>query len=233
MPPSPQPSALSPRFLHVFYGGTFDPVHNGHLAIARCARDALDATIRLMPATDPPHRESPGASAAHRAAMLALALAGESGMVVDRREFDRATRSWTIDTLRDVRAETGDAAPVALLLGADSLRDLPQWKDWRELFALAHFVVAERAGSPLETALPDALEAFAQGRWVDSPAALRVAPAGRILRLRQPLQAESASDLRQRIAAGLRWRHLVAPAVAGYIDSHHLYGSRGAASAPV
>lgn len=219
--------------LTVFYGGTFDPVHNGHLAIARSARDVLGATIRLMPAADPPHRAPPGASAHQRARMLDLAVAGERGLVVDRREFERDARSYTVDTLREVRAEVGDEAPIALLVGADSLLDLPLWKDWQALFALAHFVIAERPGKSLDAGLSPELQAFTAGRWVDGAKALRAAPAGRLLRLGQPLQGESATDIRHRIATARPWRSLVAPAVAEYIDRHRLYANRAGASAPL
>lgn len=219
--------------LTVFYGGTFDPVHNGHLAVARSARDALDATIHWMPAADPPHRAAPGASALQRACMLDLAVAGETGMQVDRRELRRQTRSYTIDTLREVRGQLGAQAPVALLIGADSLLELASWKQWQALFTLAHFVVAERHGNALEARLPAQVQAITQGRWVADAAQLRTAAAGRLLRLRQPLHPESASDIRARIAGALPWRHLVPAAVADYIDRHQLYSRRPAASAPL
>lgn len=205
--------------LLVFYGGTFDPIHDGHLAIACAARDALAAQVRLMPAADPPHRAVPGASAEHRARMLDLAVAGEPGLVVDRRELRRDGRSYTVETLREVRAEVGPARPLALLVGADSFLGLPQWREWQALFDLAHFVVAERPGSPLVAErIP-----FAAGRETASVDALRQAPAGRVYRLRQPLQAESASQVRARIAAGEPWADLVPAPVAAYIERHGLY----------
>lgn len=214
--------------LHLFYGGTFDPFHNGHLAIARAARDELDTQVRLMPAADPPHRAAPGASAAQRVAMLELGIAGEAGLRVDDRELCRAgrepgSRSYTIDTLRELRGELGADAPIALLVGADSFVGLPGWRQWRELFDLAHFVVAERPGSPLDGELPAALAAAVQGRWAATPAELRAAPAGRVFRLHQPLSPESASDIRRRIAAGQVWQPLLPPAVASFIALNGLY----------
>lgn len=226
-------TVAQPVDLAVFYGGTFDPVHNGHLAVARSARDALGTTIRLMPAADPPHRAAPGASASQRASMLDLAVAGEHGLEVDRREVDRGARSYTVDTLRQVRQQLGPHAPVALLLGADSLLGLASWKEWQNLFALTHFVVAERIGNSIEARMPPELQAFTKGRWVATTGQLRATPAGRLLRLRQPLHPESASEIRARIASGRLWRPLVPPAVAGYIDRHQLYAGRAPSSAPL
>lgn len=219
--------------LHVLYGGTFDPVHNGHLAVARQARDALAAQVHLMPAADPPHKGPTHADAEQRAAMLALAIGDEPGLRVDRRELEREGPSYTIDTLRELRAEIGDRAPVALLIGADSFLALPSWKSWRELFDYAHFVVAERPGNGLESQLPPALSEQASGRWTDAAEDLHGDPAGRILRLQQPLQPESASEIRRRIQAGEPWQDQVAPAVAAYIAQKGLYAGRIVTSGPL
>lgn len=210
--------------LRVLYGGTFDPVHLGHVAVACAARDALEATVAFMPAADPPHRAPPGAGAADRAAMLELAIAGEAGLALDLRELRREGRSWTVDTLRALRAEIGDDAPVALLVGADSFAALPTWKSWRELFGLAHFVVAGRDGSPDDAGLVPELAEVVAGRVAVSSDALRSLPAGRVLHLRQPLFPHSASEVRARIAAGLPWGALVPARVAAYIRAHRLYG---------
>lgn len=209
--------------LLVLYGGTFDPVHDGHLAIARAAHAALEVPIHLMPAADPPHRPPPGADADDRVAMLELALRGQPGLQLDLRELQRSGRSWSIDTLLALRAGIGEAAPVALLVGADSFAGLPTWKSWRELFGLAHFVVASRPGSPLEAGLPQALAALLPGRVATTADELRGAPGGRVLWLHQPLHPHSASEVRARIATGQPWRRLVPAAVADYIEAHGLY----------
>lgn len=214
--------------LTVFYGGTFDPVHCGHLHIARHARDHLAAVIRMMPAADPPHRAAPGASAGDRARMLDLAVAGESGLLVDRRELLRDSPSYSVDTLHGIRAEWGEAAPVALLIGADSLAGLPQWKDWRMLFELAHFVVAARPGVALGGRLPEPLPSFLRERLTDAVEDLQATPAGRVLCLPNPLHDGSATSIRVLVAAGEPWRHLVPEAVAGYIDDQELYLNRPA-----
>lgn len=218
--------------LQLFYGGTFDPVHNGHLAIARAARDQLATTVRLMPAADPPHRAPPGASAAQRARMLDLAVAGERGLVVDRRELGREGPSYSIDSLRELRTENGAAQPLALLLGADSFIGLPTWREWRALFDYAHFVVAPRPGSPLDGELPPPLAEEVAGRWADA-AALLAAPAGRVLVLDQPLQTESASAVRRQIALGGPWQQWVPPAVAGFILTKALYSKPGGEHSPL
>lgn len=219
--------------LRVFYGGTFDPVHNGHLAIARAARDEFGVPIDLMPAADPPHRAPPGATAAQRAHLLDLAVRDVPGFRVDRRELQRAQRdpagrSYTIDTLHELRGELGQAASIALLIGADSLLGLPTWRTWSALFDLAHFVVADRPGSGLDAGLAPVLAARLEGRWTDRPEDLHRAPAGRVFRLNQPLQQESATEIRRRIAAGEAWRHFVPAAVADAIADERLYASRAA-----
>jgi len=224
--------------LQILYGGTFDPVHNGHLAIARATRDAFGVAVHLMPAADPPHRAVPGATAAQRAHLLDLAVQDEPGLSVDRRELaraerDPAARSYTIDTLRDLREAQGDTVPIALLIGADSLLGLPTWKSWPDLFALAHFIVADRPGSGLDAGFSPALAATLKDRWTDRPADLVRSPAGRVYRLHQPLQPESATEIRRRIRTGEAWRHLVPRSVADAIADERLYASRAADAGPL
>lgn len=209
--------------LVLLYGGTFDPVHNGHLAIARAAHAALAAPVRMMPAADPPHRPPPGASADQRARMLELAVADEPGLCVDRRELERAGPSYTVLTLRALREQESDV-PVALLLGADSFLGLPGWREWRALFELAHLVVADRPGENwCPDALPQPLAEQVRGRWAGDPAELTAVPAGRVLRLGQPLHDVSATDLRARLAEGRPWRDLVPGPVADLIERCGLY----------
>ena len=212
----------APR-LGVLYGGTFDPVHDGHVGVARHARDALDADVWLMPAADPPHKAATHADAAQRVRMLRLALAGEPRLGVDLRELRRDGPSYTVDTLRELRAEVGRSAPWAILVGADGFRALDRWSRWRELFALAHVVVAGRPGHPLEAGLPEAVAEELAARRAEAPGELRSAAAGRVLLLHQPLSPHSSSELRRRIAAGRAWRDWVAPTVADYIERQGLY----------
>jgi nicotinate-nucleotide adenylyltransferase len=208
--------------LALFYGGTFDPVHAGHLAVATAARAALGADVAFLPAADPPHRAAPGASAEQRARMLELAVAGEPGFSVDRRELHRDGPSWTVDTLRGLRAERGSDAPLAWLVGADAFRGLATWHQWRMLFDLAHFVVAVRPGHGLE-ALPPELAQACSGRWLDRPGALAKRPAGGLFRLDMPLHPASATELRRRLRAGEPHGGWLSAAVAAFIEREGLY----------
>jgi nicotinate-nucleotide adenylyltransferase len=230
---SDSPFPIADSRLRLFYGGTFDPIHNGHLAIAGAAHEALGATVRLMPAADPPHRPAPGADALQRAHMLDLAVAGIPGLVVDRRELQRQGRSFTIDTLRDLRAEFGPTVPLALLIGADSFIGLPTWREWRAIFQCAHFVVAPRPGSPLDAELPGVLATEVEGRWTDGAQELGESPAGRVFLLDQPLHPESATEIRRRIASHGDWERLVPPAVAAFIRAEGLYSRPGGEHSPL
>ena len=210
--------------LVVWYGGTFDPVHQGHLAIARAASSAFGVAVTLAPAADPPHRAAPGASAAQRAHMLELAVAGDRRLRVDRRELQRPGPSWTVDTLHELRAELGPDTPLALLLGADSFRSLPSWHHWRQLPQLAHLVVAARHEAGDLDALPAELAAEVRDRWVAEPGELARRPAGCCHALQQPLRAESATAVRRGVAADdPAWRGQVPAAVAAYIQAQGLY----------
>lgn len=217
--------------LEILYGGSFDPVHAGHLAVARNARDAAAAQVSLMPAADPPHKGPLHADARQRLAMLELAINGERGLGIEACELERDGPSYTVDTLRLLRASRVGERPLAILVGADSFLSLPSWKEWRSLFDLAHVVIAERGGSGFDpSTLPDALAATVTGRWAQVPGELHRLACGLVLRLDQPLRPESASEVRRRIAAGGDWRALVPPSVAEYIVERRLYGADTGAS---
>lgn len=213
--------------LRVFYGGSFDPVHNGHLAIARAARDRLHAEVALLPARDPPHKDGTHASAEQRACMLELAIDGEPGLRVDRRELERDGPSYTVDTLAGLRAELGAGAPIAWLIGADSLLQLHTWHRWRELFDLAHIVAVQRPGAEVDAArlridAPAVLADIGQ-RWLP-PDALAGSPHGGFALLPLPaLRPESSTELRRRIRDGGHWRDWLPERVAAYIVRRGLY----------
>lgn len=211
--------------LHLVYGGTFDPIHCGHLGVAQAARDALACTVHLMPAGDPPHRAAPGADAEARAAMVALAIDGIPGLVLDRSELDREGRSYTVDTLAGLRHRLGPTLPLAWLVGADSLLGLMGWHRWPALFDLAHLVVAERPGSAIDDTLPVDLATALRHRWTTEPGDLRAQPAGRVLRLHQSLSEISATGVRARLASGASTVNWLPAAVAAFIHEKGLYGA--------
>lgn len=209
------------------YGGSFDPVHDGHLAVARAVRDALDAEVALFPAADPPHKSRTHADAGTRADLLELAVADERGLRVDRRELRRAGPSYTVDTLRELRGECGPGRPIAWIVGGDSLLQLDSWHQWRALFDSAHVLAVERPGARLD---PAAIERQAPlvaaeigPRRVD-PATLQGSPAGGYAMLALPgLRPESSTEVRRRIAAGEPWQAMVPAAVAAEIEGRGLY----------
>ena len=216
--------------LTAIYGGAFDPVHNGHLAVARAAAAALHARVRLIPTGDARHRSPAHASGAQRVAMLQLAIEGMPELRVDTREIERAGATYSFDTLRELRGELGPTASIAMIVGADSFVRLATWHRWRELFELAHFVVAERPGAVLpdghDAGMSDApaeLVEATRRRWVARPDALHDSAAGHLLRLRLPLQPESSSAIRTRLGAGESIAGLVPPAVEAYLREHRLY----------
>jgi nicotinate-nucleotide adenylyltransferase len=221
---------MSPRIL---YGGTFDPVHLGHLAIARVVADLYDAPVHLLPSADPPHRASPGASAAQRATMLDLAIACDSRLRVDRRELHREGPSYTVDTMREVRGELGPEVPLIWVLGIDSARQLDTWHQWRRLFEFGHVLGVERPLGPVD---PDWLRANAPAVAPEllsracEPAQLATSAAGGYAALPiRPLRPESATQVRDRIAGHGDWQSLVPGAVASFILDQGLYRTPSAA----
>ncbi|WP_298626631.1 nicotinate-nucleotide adenylyltransferase [uncultured Zoogloea sp.] len=206
------------------FGGTFDPIHLGHLRLAETAREALGlARVRLIPAGQPPHRATPGASGNHRLAMARLATADNPAFEVDAAEVTAAQASFTILTLERLRAELGSARPLVLLLGVDAFLGLPTWRRWTELLDFAHLAVANRPGYTLDAAQMVPALADLVARCKASPAALVAAPAGAIVPFEMTPLAISATDIRARAAAGLSLRYLLPPPVVDYISRHQLY----------
>lgn len=205
-------------------GGTFDPVHHGHLRVAWEAAERLDAELRMIPACVPPHRTQPLADPGQRLAMLEAALAGQERLRADARELRRSGASYTVDTLAELRAEIGDERPLVLLVGADAFAGLSSWNRWRELFELAHVGVLTRPGHGGVFEAELAAEWFT--RRVDDVAALRARPAGAILPIEVTPLEISASAVRALLAAGRSPRWLVPDAVLALIERDGLYRDR-------
>ena len=194
-----------------FFGGTFAPIHNGHLRLAIELREMLGLDeIRVTPSAKPPHRADPGISAERRLDWVRLAVGDEPGLIVDNRELRRAATlgkpSYTFDSLAELKAEQPDDR-LFLLLGDDAFNQLPSWHRWRELFDLAHVVVVERPGQP---PAPSAeLAAFLRGRKADAARALHQSTHGLWLPVSVPPLAISSTRIRSLLQAGRSVRGLV------------------------
>jgi nicotinate-nucleotide adenylyltransferase len=209
------------------FGGTFDPIHHGHLRVAWEVAEQLGCEVRLLPSALPPHRSAPGADGDHRAAMIDLALAGQARLRLDRHELDRPGPSFSVDTLGELRAELGPRRPLLFVLGADAFRALPSWQRWRELTGLAHLLVMTRPRQRLDRLDPE-LHAAMAGRWTGLVERLRGEPCGRVMVLRVTPLAISSSLIRAALAAGRSPRYLLPHAVLDYLQAHGLYrGGRG------
>lgn len=209
------------------FGGTFDPIHYGHLRLAQEMADSLAAAeVRLLPAGVPPHRATPCASPAARLAMTCLAAAGNPLFTVDDREIRKETPCYAVDTLAELRAELGPERPLVLLLGADAFLGLAAWHRWPELFAHAHIAIAQRPGYAMEswaTAMPLELREEWASRFTDDTADIRGAPAGRIVARETTRLDISSTRIRLLAAGGKSPRYLLPDAVLDYIRSNHLY----------
>jgi nicotinate-nucleotide adenylyltransferase len=204
------------------FGGTFDPVHYGHLrsALELVERLGLEQ-LRLMPCAVPPHRENPACSPGHRAAMVELAVAGEPRLACDKRELARAGASYTIDSLIELRAELGAGHSLCLVMGCDAVHFITTWHRWTELLEFAHIVVIARPGwaLPGDGVVADWLRQHLLG----AAAGLTEQPAGGILVEELRPLAISSTEIRQLLAAGRSPRYLLPQAVLDYIQSHGLY----------
>lgn len=203
------------------FGGSFDPVHLGHVATAEELLHKLGLReIRFLPAARSPLKAAVTADR-HRLAMLERALAGHPGLVLDRSELALPPPSYTIDTLRRLRAEVGPAEPLVFILGLDSFLELPRWKDWQALTALAHLLVVSRPGS--HPHFSPELAAWLDSRRAAGPEALSAASAGRVLFVETAPRDVASRHIRAAVRAGQDTSGWLNPAVRDYIDQHHLY----------
>ena len=198
-------------------GGTFDPVHLGHVAAAEGAAEALGlARVVLVPAGNPPHKlDGARAGADDRLAMARLAVAGRAKLDVSDIETRREGPSYTVDTVRELAAELGPGMRLYLLLGSDALRDLPSWRDVEEIFRVAEPVAVERPGEP-------AIDWDALARSL--PAELVSRARANFVRLERGVDV-SSTEVRRRLAEGEHVTGLLAPEVERYIREHGLYGA--------
>lgn len=220
---SDQPGRGMNSSMVLMYGGTFDPVHHGHLRSALELTQVLPVTrVHLIPCQLPPHRDQPGASGAQRLAMLQLATANEPLLVADDRELQREGPSWSVDTLLSLREEYGSLQPLAMVLGWDAFLGLPQWSRRESLLELAHLIVVARPGQ-MHEASPELLQLLQQHE-LKSGEQLNATPAGRILRLSLPSAMQvSATYIRRLLGQQASARYLLPDTVIEFIRTNQLY----------
>jgi nicotinate-nucleotide adenylyltransferase len=196
-------------------GGTFDPIHNGHLRTALDVQEALGLEqIRLIPLRDPPHRNRPHCTPQQRLEMLQAATTGTDAFLIDRRELERTGKSYSLLTLQSLREELGDT-PICLILGQDAFQGFPEWHKPDEILQLAHLVVMQRPGRPQQNPY--------QGHITDDPKELITAPGGKIY-LQPVTQLEiSSTRIRGLLQAGRSPRYLLPDAVLRIIERDGLY----------
>lgn len=209
--------------LVLMFGGTFDPIHNGHL------RSALELTqvlpvkqLHLVPCQLPAHRDQPKATAEQRLAMLRLAIANEEKLFADDRELRRAGPSWSVDTLASLREEYGNQQPLAFVLGWDAFLGLPSWSRREHLLELAHLIVVARPGQ-MHPATDQVLHLLKKHKLAAGET-LTTQPAGRILQLNLPSAFEiSATHIRKLLTNNLSARYLLPDPVLDFINQQGLY----------
>lgn len=201
-------------------GGTFDPIHRGHLD---CARYALNhcslSALFFMPCHLPPHRATPGVSSRQRADMVSLAIADEADMQLEPLELFRNAPSYTVDSLQHLKQQTPNQK-LAFIIGMDSLQYFKKWHQWQQILRLAHLIVCRRPGySEHQGDAPALLADF--GGNVEQ---LTLKDAGVIVLLNNPYFVQSATQIRQQLTTASSVTHMLKPAVLQYIKQHKLYG---------
>ena len=208
-------------------GGTFDPIHHGHL---RLAQEALEQcrfnAVRFVPSGTPPHRAAPLASSVQRLQMVQLAIHGQPGFEADEREVHRTDKCYSVDTFSALRKELGAEQSLCLILGSDAFLQLHTWDRWQQLFELTHIVVMQRPGLPVGNAIMQAdvaLRQQYQTRLAPTPQLLHESASGLIVVLDMPQLEISATNIRNRVAQNKNLRYLLPDTVAHYIQINHLY----------
>lgn len=203
------------------WGGTFDPVHHGHLrtALELCQQLKL-GQVRFVPCQQPVHKERVHASAEHRLAMLKLACEGQTEFCVDDRELTRSTPSFMIETLISLRKEF-PTIPLVLLMGSDAFVNLPVWHRWQQLLNYAHMVVVNRPGYSMEVG--SKLQSMLDKHQLQQASGLSRQLAGGILVQTTTALDISATQIRNQMRAKLNPRFLLPDTVLDYIHSHQLY----------
>ena len=200
-------------------GGTFDPIHFGHLrpALEIMEQFSLDE-CRFIPSANPPHRWQPQASAEHRLKMTALAIQGIKGFTLDDREYKRDGASYTVDTLKSIRNEIGNDVSLCMIIGLDAFQSFTQWRDWQTILTLTHLVVSSRPGYEKSTE-----DTWVKKYLTEDASRLKQEAAGRIFFAEVTQFDISATQIRKQLLKGHSASYLLPKSVNTYIDRHQLY----------
>jgi nicotinate-nucleotide adenylyltransferase len=205
-------------------GGTFNPIHFGHLRMAQELVDALNlAEIRFIPSANPPHKAMPTVSAQQRAEMVQLAIADNPVFRLDTRELDRQGASYTIDTLISLREELGKNASLCLIMGSDAFTKLDTWQRWDELLDHCHIILVQRPSKQVQSKLSEQLTAFLESHYTENADDLAGKPAGYVHMQHITAQEIAATSIREKLMAGENVKYLVPDQVLAYIQQQQLY----------
>jgi nicotinate-nucleotide adenylyltransferase len=206
-------------------GGTFNPIHFGHLRMAQELADALNfSEVRFIPSANPPHKTAPEVSAEHRAEMVRLAINDNPLFKLDARELERTGASYTIDTLISLQEELGKNTGLCLMMGSDAFLKINMWARWQELLDYCHIILVQRPNLPGQPKLPEELTALLHDRYTENVDDLTSKTTGYIhMQAITPLEI-SATKIRENFKLGQTPRYLMPEKVIEYIGSHRLYG---------
>ncbi|MGZ8983734.1 MAG: nicotinate-nucleotide adenylyltransferase [Methylotenera sp.] len=231
--PSPKPITEHPvasNKVIAVLGGTFNPIHFGHLRMAQELAESLQLSeVRFIPAANPPHKPAPVISAEHRAAMVRLGIADNARFTFDDRELHRSGASYTVDTLHSLRSEMGEHASLVLLMGSDAFVKFNTWHRWQEIIQLCHIALVQR---PLTTGkhapgteeiLPKSLETFLLNHYTENSDDLHTSPAGFVTMQHITVLDISSTTIRNKFHKNHSARYLMPDSVIDYIQTHQLY----------
>ncbi|MEM5535717.1 nicotinate-nucleotide adenylyltransferase [Neptuniibacter pectenicola] len=208
---------------YVFMGGTFDPIHNGHLRTALELQQWMGVEkVCLIPSKDPVHRATPGRSAEQRLKMVELAVADEPALAADDREIKSKNPSYSLHTLESIRSELGADVPICMIMGMDAYQTLPHWHEWQRFTDFAHLIVVKRPGYSMPQC--DELTMFTEKHQAENLQQVLSTPAGFVLFHELTPIGVSATQIRQTIAQGHSPRYLFPDQVWHYIQDNRLYG---------
>ncbi|MDI1310332.1 MAG: nicotinate-nucleotide adenylyltransferase [Methylotenera sp.] len=207
-------------------GGTFNPIHFGHLRIAQELAESLSLnTVKLIPSANPPHKPLPLVSAEHRAAMVQIAIADNPQFHFDGRELNRVGASYTVDTLESLRSELGNDISLILIMGSDAFTKFNTWHRWQEIITLCHIALVQRPASPNKDILNKELEIFLHNHYTENVDDLHETSAGLVtMQAITPLEISSTA-IRQALKLKHSARYLMPENVLSYILSKQLYST--------